>query len=49
MPAITPAPSPWWRPDVHADRRPFLATRGRIKAGLRAWFEAQGFTVITAK
>jgi lysyl-tRNA synthetase class 2 len=33
----------YWRRDVHADRRPFLLQRGRIKAGLRAWFEAEGF------
>ncbi len=35
--------SPWWMPQNHADRRPFLITRGRIKAALRAWFEQQGF------
>ena len=29
-------PSPWWRPDVHADRRPFLLGRGRIQRALRA-------------
>jgi lysyl-tRNA synthetase class 2 len=33
----------WWHPDNHADRRPFLLARGRIKAELRRWFEAQGF------
>ena len=27
--------SPWWTPDVHADRRPFLLARGRIGAALR--------------
>jgi lysyl-tRNA synthetase class 2 len=43
----TPA-SPWWRPDKHADRRPFLAARNRIKARLRAWFEAEGFTEVEA-
>lgn len=37
------ATSPWWMPDVHADRRPFLLARGRIKAAIRGWFEAQGF------
>ena len=36
-------PRPWWHPDKHADRRPLLLARGRIKAALRAWFEAQGF------
>ena len=35
--------SPWWRPDRHADRRPFLLARGRIQAAIRRWFEAQGF------
>jgi lysyl-tRNA synthetase class 2 len=34
---------PWWEPENHADRRPLLQMRGRIKAGLRGWFEAQGF------
>jgi lysyl-tRNA synthetase class 2 len=36
-------PSPWWNPDRHSDRRPFLAARGRIKAALRDWFTANGF------
>jgi elongation factor P--(R)-beta-lysine ligase len=36
-------PSPWWRTDNHADRRPFLLARERIRAALRRWFEAQGF------
>ncbi len=40
--------SPWWMPHVHADRRPFLLARNRIKAALRAWFEGQGFTEIDA-
>jgi lysyl-tRNA synthetase class 2 len=39
-------PSRWWRPHVHADRRPFLMLRGRIKSALRQWFEAQGFTEV---
>jgi lysyl-tRNA synthetase class 2 len=38
--------SPWWTPEVHADRRPYLAARGRIKGALRAWFEDQGFTEV---
>lgn len=38
-----PAPSPFWRPDVHADRRPFLLARARCLAAVRAYFEAQGF------
>lgn len=38
--------SPWWDPERHADRRPFLEARGRIKTALRAWFEGQGFTEV---
>jgi len=38
-----PLASPWWAPHVHADRRPFLAARGRIVQALRAWFAAEGF------
>jgi lysyl-tRNA synthetase class 2 len=35
--------SPWWSPDVHADRRPFLLARTRIRAALGGWFAAEGF------
>jgi lysyl-tRNA synthetase class 2 len=35
--------SPWWLPDVYADRRPFLLARGRITAALRSWFTARDF------
>jgi len=42
MPSTPPA-SPFWDPHVHADRRPFLLTRIRIVAALRAWFTGQGF------
>ena len=37
---------PWWDPQKHADRRPLLSLRGRIKSGLRAWFEAQNFVEV---
>ncbi len=37
---------PFWDPHIHADRRPALVQRGRIKAALRAWFEAGGFTEV---
>jgi lysyl-tRNA synthetase class 2 len=37
---------PWWDPQKHADRRPLLGLRGRIKSGLRAWFEAQNFVEV---
>lgn len=35
--------SHWWNRNRHADRRPALVQRGRIKAAARAWFEGQGF------
>ncbi len=38
--------SPWWAPDRHADRRPALIARGRIKAAIRAHFQALGFTEV---
>lgn len=44
----TDAPSPWWSPGRHADRRPRLLARGRIKRALRAWFEADGFEEVEA-
>ena len=44
----TPSSSPWWRPDVHQDRRPFLMARGAITRAFRAWFEARGFTEVEA-
>ncbi len=34
---------PFWDRDRHADRRPLLVARGRIKAAIRRWFEDQGF------
>src|SRR5471032_2428105 len=37
---------PWWEPHSHADRRPLLALRGRIKAAIRGFFEVQGFTEV---
>ncbi len=38
-----PSLTPWWDHDRHADRRPFLLARDRIKKALRTWFEGQGF------
>jgi lysyl-tRNA synthetase class 2 len=35
--------SPWWTPDRHADRRPFLLARNRITTAVRGWFEAHDF------
>jgi lysyl-tRNA synthetase class 2 len=37
---------PWWERQTHADRRPLLGARGRIKARIRAYFEAAGFTEV---
>src|ERR1700749_3456700 len=37
---------PWWTPETHADRRPLLLQRARIKAAFRAHFEAAGFTEV---
>ena len=37
---------PWWDPHSHADRQPLLRLKGRIKADLRAWFEAEDFVEI---
>jgi len=35
--------SPWWQPDVHADRRPFLLARNRVQAALRNFFPRGDF------
>jgi len=44
---VNPSPaSPWWRPDIHRDRRPYLQARGRIRAAVRGWFEQRGFTEV---
>lgn len=37
---------PWWDAHNHADRRPLLLKRGRVKAAIRAHFEGQGFTEV---
>ena len=34
---------PWWTPQNHADRRPLLVKRGRLKQAIRTHFEGQGF------
>jgi lysyl-tRNA synthetase class 2 len=44
-----PPPSrPWWSRARHADRRPILLARNRIKTAIRQWFDAQGFVEIDA-
>ncbi len=44
--AAHPAASPWWTPDVHADRRGFLMARGRIQAALRGYFAERDFVEV---
>ena len=46
MPRVPPSSSPFWTREVHADRRPILLARGRIVAGLRAWFAARDFVEV---
>ena len=46
MENATPAPSPWWTPHVHADRRPFLLARNRIQAALRGFFARGQFVEV---
>ena len=36
----------FWLPGVHAVRRPFLVTRGRVAAALRAWFASHNFVEV---
>ena len=45
---MSSSPTPFWRPDIHADRRPALLARGRIKTALRRWFETRDFTEVEA-
>jgi lysyl-tRNA synthetase class 2 len=40
------APSPWWTPHVHADRRPLLAARANVTAATRDFFRSRGFTEV---
>jgi lysyl-tRNA synthetase class 2 len=42
----SPLSSPWWTPDVYADRRPFLRVRRALTAAARAWFEGRGFAEV---
>jgi lysyl-tRNA synthetase class 2 len=37
---------PWWTRENHADRRPLLLKRGRLKTAIRAYFEGLGFTEV---
>src|SRR6516162_522820 len=46
MPDDSSGFSPFWAPHVHADRRPALLARGRIVAGLRAYFAEADFVEV---
>ena len=35
--------SPWWDKAIHADRRPLLLVRNRIRDAIREYFRAEGF------
>ncbi|MCA1405700.1 EF-P lysine aminoacylase GenX [Ensifer sp. IC3342] len=41
-----PHASPWWTPDVHADRRPFLIGRNRIQSALRHYLDERDFVEV---
>lgn len=43
---MTNALSPWWTPDVHADRRPFLIGRNSIQAAFRLFFARRDFVEV---
>ncbi len=38
--------SPWFSPERHRDRRPFLMVRNRIVAAIRSWFGERDFTEV---
>jgi lysyl-tRNA synthetase class 2 len=38
--------SPWWDRGLHADRRPLLMARGRIRAAVRRYFEERAFVEV---
>jgi lysyl-tRNA synthetase class 2 len=37
---------PFWRPDIHQDRRARLLARGAVVRALRGWFEARAFVEV---
>lgn len=41
-----PQNPPFWRPGVHAARRPYLLARGKIAARARAWFAENDFVEV---
>ena len=47
-PHLSTPTTPWWRPEAHRDRRPFLTARGLVTRAVRDWFESGGFTEVEA-
>ena len=45
-PIPSPPGSPWWDRIRHADRRPVLLARGRIRRAIAGWLDDQGFTEV---
>lgn len=43
QPKSVPLPRTWWRPDIHADRRPFLIGRNRIQQAFRGYLADHDF------
>jgi lysyl-tRNA synthetase class 2 len=41
--SMSSTPPSFWSPQVHADRRPFLIQRTRIRRALEGWFDREGF------
>jgi lysyl-tRNA synthetase class 2 len=41
-----PAPSPWWTPAIHADRRPILLARNRIEMAIRTYLADENFVMV---
>ena len=39
-------PSPWWTPQLHADRRPILLARNRIEAAIRGYLADRDFLMV---
>src|ERR1043165_8543666 len=39
-------PSPWWDKAVHADRRPLLLARGRIRDAVKRYFAERDFVEV---
>ena len=45
-PCLTTDLPPWWRPERHGAKRPFLLQRNAVTRAVRSWFEARGFTEV---